>query len=199
MDELWVLGSAILVGFQAGSGFYQNRRISGSLTALIIWSMTLGTLFVLWYSTAQVSLQAWWLAAGFILIVKAAGDVRHNQSTRRVLRSVWVEPLEAIGTLFVLIVGTGHLFAVIAGFLAGFLLPFILQDWLAPLETWGDVVRTVSLGAVGLEDLSQALWPASWPMIPHIWWMIPWLLWWELSDWLWRDSATTWPTKQLKE
>lgn len=196
MSELWILGSALLVGFEAGSALYQQRCIARSRAAILAWTVSFGTLLVLWHTTRRISLQGWWIGAGMVLVMKAFYELHHYQSSRMVLQSAWIEPLEAIGTLFVLIVGTGNIAAVIAGFIAGFVLPFGFQDWMQVLRGWGDIMRTVSLGGVGLEDLAHGLWPASWVPWPYVWWMVPWLLWWEVSDRFWRDYATAWPPKQ---
>ncbi|WP_053958802.1 hypothetical protein [Sulfobacillus thermosulfidooxidans] len=199
MKEFWVLGLALLVGFQGGTALYQQGRIGHHLSTVIAWILTFMLLFVLWHTTASVSLQGWWFAAGLILVTKAAMDIHQHQTANRILTATWIEPLEAFGTLFMLMVGTSDLVGIFAGFLAGLVLPFALQDWLNPLAWWSEVLRIVSLGAVGLEDLSRALWPLSMPPIPHVWWMIPWLIWWEISDWLWHDFSTAWPARPRRE
>ncbi len=196
MRDFLTLGLASLVGFEAGSALYRQRKLRSSHMIVLPWALGFILLFMLWHSTGEVSLKGWWIGAGIILILKAFQDLQHHQSLNHTLQSTWIEPLEAVGTLFVLIVGTGRLDAVITGFIAGVVLPFAFQDWLRPWQGWTDILRTVSLGAVGLEDLAHGLWPASWQPWPYVWWMIPWLLWWEVSDWFWRDYATAWPPKQ---
>ncbi len=196
MNDFWILALSLLVGFEAGSVLHRQRQIAHSWAIVFAWPLGFILLLLLWHTTGNISLQGWWIGAGIILVTKAFQDLRYHQSAHRIFQSTWAEPLEAMGTLFVLIVGSGNMAAVIAGFFSGAVLVSGFQDWLRPWQDWTDILRTVSLGAVGLEDLAHGLWPASWPPWPYVWWMIPWLLWWEISDRLWRDYATTWPPKR---
>lgn len=193
---LWVLASGMLVGFQGGAGFFRKGRLTHPLLSLGLWAAVIALVALFWQNMSDESLRGWWFGAGAILVVRAVADIHQQQKISHTLSNEWVEPLEAVGTLLALMIGSGQIVAVAAGFMAGFALPFALQNWMSPWQGAVNVFRTVTLGAVGLENLTEAIAPLRAHTDLKVLWMIPWLLWWEISDWLWRDSSIAWPPKQ---
>ncbi|POB11550.1 hypothetical protein CO251_04125 [Sulfobacillus sp. hq2] len=193
------MGAGMLVGFQGGAGFFERGRLSHTLSTLWLWGLGMVVVVVLWQTTgdrAPASLRGWWFAAGCILVFKALADIQRHQRISHTLSHLWVEPLEAVGTLWALVIGSGQVLAVVTGFVAGFALPFALQNWMSPWHSALTVLRTITLGAVGLENIVEALAPMRVHMDLEVLWMVPWLIWWEVSDWFWRDSSTTWQSKR---
>ncbi len=189
----------MLTGFQGGTGLFRGGKLAHSSRTMWMWVASGILLAWFWHGSRPVSVQGWWMGAGVLLILKASFDIRRQQRQIRTLTTEWLEPFEAMGTILMLMVGSGQVAAVVAGFLSGFLLPVALQDWMRPADDLLTVLRTAAVGAVGLEDVSAALFPGHLSWTPKILWMVPWLVWWEFSDWLWRDSSIAWRPKQSRE
>lgn len=168
--SLWVLSAAMALGFQGGLEFFEQ----GSLHIReVLWWIIVGvTGAVLTRDLGYGPLRIWWAAAGVLLLWHATKRVMAHPS----IHGYWGTVLESTLAVLALWWVSADALAVAVGYVCGVGLTVALDPWksiLAPgLAQW----EILSLGAVGLQDVTHAIFGSGGVHAFNPLWMVPWLL-----------------------
>lgn len=137
-------------------------------------------LAALWMALGHPGYWPWfrvgWGISGTVLTVQAARFL-----SQRDHRQAWVAPLEGFMGLAGLSLASGNTWAVVSGVAIGWLWPIAMGPWWEPFRQRLRPWSAVSLGGVGLRYLVWAVaGPGFWDHIPSLWWVVPWLISWEV-------------------
>ncbi len=168
--DLWVLSAAIAIGIQSGMA-HLSERVTLLRQGGHFFVASLGVIIVANYLD-HTRLPIWFLSSGVILVGLAGWRIHFRQ------RSVgsWGGTLEAGLAVLALWVVSADALAVVTGILVGILLAIALFPTWLTRRAWIHEWETLTLGAVGLQDIAHTV-VGRLPTEHFNWlWMIPWLV-----------------------
>lgn len=169
--DLWVLIAATTVGLQAGIATLSQK--TSPMRRAVHWLFAAMLVVFLLHHLEHTRLPVWFLLSGVALV----GLAGWRLSVRRLPLGAWAETLEASLALVALWVVSADALAVLVGFVVGLLLAVgIFPAWLTR-QVWVHEWETLTLGAVGLQDVAHTV-LGRLPAEHFDWlWMVPWLIW----------------------
>jgi hypothetical protein len=166
---LWVLSAAAALGFQGGMEFLAQG--SPNIREVLGWIIVGVAGAVLTRDFGYGLLRIWWALAGGLLVWHAAKRMAQAST-----HGYWGRVLESTLAVLALWWVSADALAVAVGYVCGVGLAVALDPWksaLAPsLAQW----EILSLGAVGLQDLTQAIIGSGGVHAFNPLWMVPWLV-----------------------
>ena len=169
--DLWVLIAATTIGLQTGIATL-SEKTSPVLRGITWLCATLLVIFAV-HHLDDTRLPVWFFLAGTTLV----GLAGWRLSVGRLPLGTWAETLEAPLAIVALWVVSADALAVMVGLVVGFLLAVgIFPAWFTR-QAWVREWETLTLGAVGLQDIVHTM-RGRLPTEHFDWlWMIPWLVW----------------------
>lgn len=169
--DLWVLIAATTVGLQTGIATLSTQT-SPVRRGLHWLCATLLVIFVI-HHLDDTRLPVWFLLSGTALVALAGWRL----TVGRLPLGAWAETLEASLAIVALWVVSADALAVIVGLVVGLLLAIgIFPTWFTR-QAWVHEWETLTLGAVGLQDIAHTM-VGRLPAEHFDWlWMVPWLVW----------------------
>ncbi len=169
--DLWVLSAAVAIGLQSGIASLSEkmslaRRGGYWLTASI-------AVVVVATHLDHTRLALWFLSSGAILV----GLAGWRTYFRRGAFGLWGGTLEAGLAIVALWVVSADALAVVTGLVVGGLLAIAMFPMWLNHRRWVHEWETLTLGAVGLQDIAHTA-LGHLPTAHFDWlWMVPWLVW----------------------
>ncbi|MCY0882039.1 MAG: hypothetical protein OWS74_08585, partial [Firmicutes bacterium] len=129
---MWLLLASLTVGFQAGVSFWLPSQLVRRKGLLWAWMAVLPVTGILWWYASPQGLRVSIFLIGSLLVVQTFRALWRVTGWRPAAIPAWIEMAESLAALSSLMLQVTDMTAVVAGFIAGFAVPFILQDLLRP-------------------------------------------------------------------
>lgn len=180
--DLWVLTAATAVGLHTGMANLSEK--TSPIRRAIHWIFAGVLVIFVAHHLDHTRLPIWFFLSGSFLVGLAGWRLSFG---RRAL-GTWGATMEASLAIVALWVVSADALAVIVGLVVGLLLAIgIFPTWFTQ-QAWVHELETLTLGAVGLQDVAHTV-IGRLPPAEHVdWlWMVPWLVW---ADFTARSGAS---------